>query len=43
MQKLITGSWDENIIVKKPGSPVKEEEFNFEGDVQIIKLAVKAF
>jgi len=43
MQKLISGVWDEDIIVKEPGSPVKEEEFSFEGDVQLIKLAVKAF
>ena len=32
MQKLITGNWDEDIIVKKPGSAVTEEEFSFEGE-----------
>ena len=32
MQKLITGSWDDDIIIKKPGSSVIEEEFNFEGE-----------
>ena len=32
MQKLITGRWDEDIIVKKPGSAVTEEEFSFEGE-----------
>ena len=32
MQKLITGSWDDDIIIKKPGSFVTEEEFNFEGE-----------
>ena len=32
MQKLITGNWDDDIIVKKPGSAVTEEEFSFEGE-----------
>ena len=32
MQKLITGEWDEDIIVKEPGSSVTEEEFSFEGE-----------
>ena len=32
IKKLITGEWDEDIIVRKPGAPVKEEDFDFEGD-----------
>lgn len=32
MRKLITGEWDGDIIVKDPGTSVKEEEFDFEGD-----------
>ena len=29
MKKLLTGDWDDDIIVKEPGSPVTEEEFDF--------------
>ena len=32
MQKLIAGCWDDDIIIKDPGSPVAEEDFNFEGE-----------
>jgi hypothetical protein len=32
MQKLISGQWDEDIIVKELGSAVTEEEFSFEGE-----------
>jgi hypothetical protein len=32
MQKLLTGDWDDDIIVKKPGAAVTEEEFSFEGE-----------
>ena len=32
MQKLITGCWDEDFIVKEPGASVIEEEFSFEED-----------
>lgn len=29
MIKLLTGDWDEDMIVKQPGEPVTEEEFDF--------------
>ena len=29
MKKLLTGDWDDDIIVKEPGSQVTEEEFDF--------------
>ena len=32
LRKLITGDWDEDIIVKKPGEPVSDEDFEFGGE-----------
>ncbi|MBR2540278.1 MAG: DUF1638 domain-containing protein [Mogibacterium sp.] len=32
LRKLIAGEWDEDIIVKKPGEPVRDEDFEFGGD-----------
>jgi hypothetical protein len=32
LEKLITGNWDEDIIVKHPGEAVTEEEFEFGGE-----------
>jgi hypothetical protein len=32
MQKLITGNWDGDILVKEPGSSVTEGDFSFEGE-----------
>lgn len=33
LRKLITGEWDEDIIVKKPGEPVTDEDFEFGGEI----------
>lgn len=35
LRKLITGEWDEDIIVKYYGEPVKEEDFEFGGEAGI--------
>ncbi|MBP3898536.1 MAG: DUF1638 domain-containing protein [Mogibacterium sp.] len=32
MRKLISGEWDEDIIVKEPGEPVRDEDFDFGGE-----------
>ena len=32
MRKLISGEWDEDIIVKEPGEPVRDEDFDFRGE-----------
>ena len=32
LKKLITGSWDEDIIVKGPGEQIEEEDFDFGGE-----------
>ena len=32
MRKLISGDWDEDIIVKEPGEPVRDEDFDFGGE-----------
>jgi hypothetical protein len=32
MRKLISGAWDEDIIVKEPGEPVVDEDFDFGGE-----------
>ena len=32
LRKLITGDWDEDIVVKHPGEPVIEEDFDFRGE-----------
>jgi hypothetical protein len=29
MVKLLTGDWDEDIIVAKPGQIIREEDFEF--------------
>ena len=32
LQKLITGEWDEDLIVRQPGEAVTEQDFDFGGD-----------
>lgn len=32
LEKLITGEWDEDIIIKEPGEPVAEQDFEFGGE-----------
>ena len=32
LQKLLTGIWDEDMIIKSPGESVTEEEFDFAGE-----------
>ena len=34
MRKLISGEWDEDIIVKEPGEPVRDEDFDFGGETE---------
>ncbi|MBE6041236.1 MAG: DUF1638 domain-containing protein [Clostridiales bacterium] len=32
LEKLLTGNWDEDILIKRPGEAVTEEDFEFRGE-----------